>query len=126
MPKPRRLDADADLRTEVINRLRAARRIRWPARLRYEHPGQRDRWISHEVIYTWIYALLKDEPAGHPAANRAHPAPLPPGAPRRADDQTYLDRVAAEPNNRPRRTPGYRTPEEVFADLLASSNASTG
>jgi len=42
------------------------------------------------------------------------------------DDQTYLDRVAAELNNRPRRTLGYRTPAEVFANLLASSIASTG
>jgi IS30 family transposase len=42
------------------------------------------------------------------------------------DDQTYLDRVAAELNNRPRRILGYRTPAEVFADLLASSIASTG
>lgn len=42
------------------------------------------------------------------------------------DDQTYLDRVAAELNNRPRRILGYRTPAEVFADLLTSSIASTG
>ena len=42
------------------------------------------------------------------------------------DDQTYLDRVAAELNNRPRRILGYRTPAEVFADLLARSIASTG
>jgi IS30 family transposase len=42
------------------------------------------------------------------------------------DDQTYLDHVAAELNNRPRRILGYRTPAEVFADLLASSIASTG
>ena len=42
------------------------------------------------------------------------------------DDQTYLDRVAAELNNRPRRILGYQTPAEVFADLLASSIASTG
>jgi IS30 family transposase len=41
------------------------------------------------------------------------------------DDQTYLDCVAAELNNRPRRILGYRTPAEVFADLLASSIAST-
>ena len=42
------------------------------------------------------------------------------------DDQTYLDRVAAELNARPRRIVGYRTPAEAFADLLASSIASTG
>ena len=42
------------------------------------------------------------------------------------DDQTYLDLVARELNNRPRRILGYRTPAEVFADLLASSIATTG
>jgi IS30 family transposase len=42
------------------------------------------------------------------------------------DDQTYLERVATELNARPRRILGYRTPAEAFADLLASSIASTG
>ena len=41
------------------------------------------------------------------------------------DDQSYLDLVARELNNRPRRTLGYRTPAEVFADLLASEIATT-
>jgi IS30 family transposase len=42
------------------------------------------------------------------------------------DDQTYLDLVATELNNRPRRILGYRTPAEVFTDLLTSSIATTG
>ncbi len=42
------------------------------------------------------------------------------------DDQTHLDRVATELNNRPRPILGYRTPAEVFTDLLTSSIASTG
>ena len=42
------------------------------------------------------------------------------------DDQTYLNLVATELNNRPRRILGYRTPAEAFADLLTSSIASTG
>ncbi len=41
------------------------------------------------------------------------------------DDQTYLDLVARELNNRPRRILGYRTPAEVFTDLLTSSIATT-
>jgi transposase, IS30 family len=266
-PKPRKLDADADLRAEVIKRLRAGYSPDQVAgRLRYEHPGQQDRWISHEAIYTWIYALPKGELArqgillrtgrtqrrprarrgapgarivgmtsidarpaevsdravpGHwegdliigkagktalaslvertsryavpvalPAGRRdatttcdalistvtsmptqlvktltwdqgsemaahaaftlatnitvyfAHPhSPWERGTNENTngllreyfpkgtditDDQTYLDRVAAELNNRPRRILGYQTPAEVFADLLASSIASTG
>jgi IS30 family transposase len=42
------------------------------------------------------------------------------------DDQAYLDLVARELNNRPRRILSYRTPAEVFTDLLASSIATTG
>jgi IS30 family transposase len=30
-------------------------------RLRYDHPGQKARWVSAEAIYTWIYALPKGE-----------------------------------------------------------------
>jgi IS30 family transposase len=41
------------------------------------------------------------------------------------NDQSYLDLVARELNNRPRRIPDYRTPAEVCTDLLASSIAST-
>ncbi|HEY3035708.1 MAG TPA: IS30 family transposase [Streptosporangiaceae bacterium] len=42
------------------------------------------------------------------------------------DDQHYLNLVARELNNRPRRILGYRTPAEAFTDLLTSSIASTG
>lgn len=42
------------------------------------------------------------------------------------DDQAYLNLVAREFNNRPRRILNYATPAEVFADLLTSSIASTG
>ena len=61
-PKPRKLDADPDLRAEVIRRLRAGYSPDQVAgRLRYEHPGQQARWVSQEAIYTWIYALPKGE-----------------------------------------------------------------
>jgi IS30 family transposase len=266
-PKSRKLDADPGLRAEVVRRLRAGYSPDQVAgRLRYEHPGEQARWVSHEAIYTWIYALPKGELAregillrsgrthrrargrrgapgarivgmrsiderptevtgrqvpGHwegdivigkagrsamatlvervsrysvpvalPAGRRdatttcnaligavtgmptqlvktltwdqgsemaahaafslattvevyfAHPhSPWERGTNENTnrllreyfpkgtditDDQTYLDLVARELNNRPRRILGYRTPAEVFTDLLASSIASTG
>ncbi|MFB0617984.1 IS30 family transposase, partial [Streptomyces sp. AGS-58] len=36
-----------------------------------------------------------------------------------------LDAIAHELNHRPRKTHGYRTPAEVYADLLNSSDALT-
>jgi transposase, IS30 family len=266
-PKPRKLDADPQLRAEVIRRLRAGHSPDQVAgRLRYDHPGQQACRVSHEAIYTWIYALPKGElerhgillrsgrtqrrprgrrsspgarivgmtsidarpaeatdravpghwegdlvigkagktamatlvertsrytvPVALPAGRRdatttcdalistvsgmpaqlvktltwdqgselaahaafslatdvavyfAHPhSPWERGTNENTngllreyfpkgtditDDQTYLNRVAAELNNRPRRILGYRTPAEVFADLLTSSIASTG
>ncbi len=46
----------------MVTRLRAGNSPDQVAgRLRYEHPGQQARWVSHEAIYTWIYALPKGE-----------------------------------------------------------------
>jgi transposase, IS30 family len=65
-PKPRKLDADPQLRSEVITRLRAGHSPGQVAgRLRYEHPGQQARWVSAEAMYTWIYALPNGELARH-------------------------------------------------------------
>jgi IS30 family transposase len=266
-PKVRKLDADPVLRADVVGRLRAGCSPDQVAgRLRYEHPGQHARQVSHEAIYTWLYALpkgelarcgivlrsgrtqrrprgrtaspgarivgmtsIEDRPAevtgraipGHwegdliigragktamatlvertsrytvplalPAGRRdakttcdalittvtglptalvktltwdqgsemaahtafslathvqvyfAHPhSPWERGTnentnrllreyfPKSTDipnDQTYLDLVAAELNNRPRRILSYRTPAEVFTDILTSDIASTG
>lgn len=266
-PKPRKLQARTELREDVVARLRAGHSPDQVAgRLRFEYPGEQARWVSHEAIYTWLYALPRGELAtlgillrsgrtqrrprgrrrspgarivgmtsidarpaeatdravpGHwegdlvigkagktamatlvertsrytvpvalPAGKRdatttcdaligsvadmptallktltwdqgsemaghaafslatavdvffAHPhSPWERGTNENTngllreyfpkgteitDDQSYLDLVARELNNRPRRILGYRTPAEVFTDLLASSIASTG
>lgn len=57
----------------------------------------------------------------------------PPGAPgaraQGADLRTFsqadLDTIAHELNHRPRKTHGYRTPAEVYTDLLNSGDALT-
>ncbi|MGY3684976.1 hypothetical protein ACVWXU_008599 [Streptomyces sp. TE33382] len=43
----------------------------------------------------------------------------------RTFSQADLDAIVHEPNHRPRKTHGYRTPAEVYADLLNSGDALT-
>ncbi|MEU9897304.1 IS30 family transposase [Streptomyces phaeochromogenes] len=50
---------------------------------------------------------------------------LPKGADLRTFSQADLDAVAHELNHRPRKTHGYRSPAEIYADLLNSSDALT-
>ncbi|MDX3433955.1 IS30 family transposase [Streptomyces sp. ME01-18a] len=50
---------------------------------------------------------------------------LPKGADLRTFSQAALEAIAHELNHRPRKTHGYRTPAEVYADLLNSSDALT-
>ncbi|MER5413592.1 IS30 family transposase [Streptomyces virginiae] len=50
---------------------------------------------------------------------------LPKGADLRRFSQADLDAIAHELNHRPRKIHGYRTPAEVYADLLNSGDALT-
>ncbi|MFE9796917.1 IS30 family transposase [Streptomyces goshikiensis] len=50
---------------------------------------------------------------------------LPEGVDLRAFSQEYLDAVAAELNNRPRKIHGYRTPAEICAEHLNGGDALT-
>jgi transposase, IS30 family len=61
-PKLRRLQADAVLRRLVLAGLRIGWSPRQTAgRLRVEHPDDQTMRVSHETIYTWLYALPKGE-----------------------------------------------------------------
>ena len=69
-PKAHKLDADPVLRAQVIARLRAGHSPDQVAgRLRHEHSGQHAErvadTVSHEAIYTWIYALANCERSGN-------------------------------------------------------------
>lgn len=63
-PKERKVDADPELRERLIGDLKKG----WSpeqiaGRLRYEYNrGETDMSVSHEGIYTWIYAQPKGEP----------------------------------------------------------------
>ncbi|GGU86978.1 hypothetical protein GCM10010211_61350 [Streptomyces albospinus] len=50
---------------------------------------------------------------------------LPKGAALRTFSQADLDAIARELNHRPRKVHGYRTPAEVYADLLNSGDELT-
>lgn len=62
-PKYRKIDADPRLREYVASNLRRARSPQQiSGRLCYErHRGEATMSISHEAIYTWLYALPKGE-----------------------------------------------------------------
>jgi len=62
-PKDRKMDDEPDLRERVIGDLRKGWSPEQVAgRIRYEnYRGEIDMTISHEAIYTWMYALPKGE-----------------------------------------------------------------
>ena len=95
-PKIRKIDADPELAERVVDTLRAGCSPEQVAgRLRDEHPGQKACQVSHEAIYTWIYALPKGELAATgsccvPGAPSAVPAGA--GPARSADHRDALHR----------------------------------
>lgn len=62
-PKDRKIDADPELRERVIEDLRKSWSPEQVAgRIRFENSiGETDMSVSHEAIYTWVYALPKGE-----------------------------------------------------------------
>nr|WP_222850229.1 helix-turn-helix domain-containing protein [Allosaccharopolyspora coralli] len=61
-PKIRKLDTDPVLREVVTTKLReGCSPDQVAGRLRHERPGQQAWQVSHEAIYTWIYALPTGE-----------------------------------------------------------------
>nr|WP_229686873.1 IS30 family transposase [Longimycelium tulufanense] len=57
-PTPLRLDTEPELREAVVGLLRRSYSPEQVAgRLRRDHPGEKARRVSHEAIYSWIYAL---------------------------------------------------------------------
>ena len=112
-PKAHKLDADPVLRAQVIARLRAGHSPDQVAgQLRHEHSGQHAErvadTVSHEAIYTWIYALPKGELARQGillCSGRTRRVPprtqLQPGGPDRGYDQHR--RRPAEASDQPGR-----------------------
>ena len=130
-PKKRLLDCDEVLRRRVIADLSQGHTPRQiSGRLRAEacgtlpsmdtSPDAQGHTISHEAIYTWIYAHPKKTLIEHGIClpSRRY---LPKGTPI-TSHQPYLDAIAYEPGNCPRATLGYRTPTEAFNELIATTH----
>src|SRR5258708_3689229 len=199
-PKCRKIDADPQLKEHVVGDLRRARSPQQiSGRLCYgRNRGETDMSVSHEAIYTWLYALPKGELAAMDIALRSGRTRRQPPDGRDAEavregviesvrdmpanlrrsitwdqgtemaehaaltlatdipvyfahahspwergtnentnrivreyfpkgtditgDIRYLQAVADEINDRPRAILGFRTPAEVFAELLLADN----
>src|SRR5258707_15266820 len=71
-PKCRKIDADPQLKEHVVGDLHKTRSPQQiSGRLCYgRNPGETDMSVSHEAIYTWLYALPKGELAAMDIAMR--------------------------------------------------------
>ncbi len=116
-PKARKLDTDPRLRAEVIARMRAGYSPDQVAgRLRYERPDQQARWVSHEAIYTWIYALPKGELARQGILLRSGRSGRRPRGRTRAPGARIVGMRSID--DRPAEAAGRRVPGHWEGDLL--------
>lgn len=105
-PKPRRLDVEPALRATVMSLLRQSFSPEQVAgRLRLMYPNDQACWVSHEAIYSWIYALPVRELAREGIAlrsgrtrrrGRAQPVNRAP----RISDIRWIDERPAEADDR--------------------------
>lgn len=122
-PKTLAVDRDPRRRAEVGRLMRAG----WsPAaiagRLRREHPTDKVLHVSHEAIYTWVYAQPVSSLARQLLALRTgrterrsgpRPAPMP-----RIKEPTYID-------DRPAEVEGRKVPGHWEGDLVVGKNGKT-
>jgi len=122
-PKALAVDRDPRRRTEVCRLMRAG----WsPAaiagRLRREHPTDKVLHVSHEAIYTWVYAQPVGSLARELLALRSgrtarrcgpRPAPMP-----RIKEPTYID-------ERPAEVEGREVPGHWEGDLVVGKGGKT-
>jgi IS30 family transposase len=116
-PKVRKLDAHPALRAEVLARLRAGYSPDQVAgRLRYERPAEQAQRVSHEAIYTWIYALPKGELAREGILLRSGRTGRRPRGRTRAPGARIVGMRSID--ERPAEATGRRVPGHWEGDLL--------
>ncbi len=117
-PKCRRIDADPRLRERVTGDLRRARSPQQiSGRLCYErNRGETDMSVSHEAIYTWLYALPKGELAAADIALRTGRARRQPRGRARSKGARIVGMTSI--SQRPEEAEGRKVPGHWEGDLV--------
>ena len=117
-PKCRKIDADLRLKEHVASNLRRARSPQQiSGRLCYDrNRGETDMSISHEAIYTWLYALPKGELAAMEIALRTGRTRRQPRGRARSKGARIVGMVSI--SQRPQEAEGRKVPGHWEGDLV--------
>ena len=124
-PKCRKIDGDPRLRERVACDLRRARSPQQiSGRLCYDrNRGETDMSISHEAIYTWLYALPKGELAAMEVALRTGRARRQPRGRARSKGARIVGMVPV--SQRPEEAEGRKVPGHWEGDLVIGKAGKT-
>src|SRR5258708_23243513 len=123
--KCRKLDADPGLRDHIVSDLRRARSPQQiSGRLCYErNRGETDMSISHEAIYTWLYALPKGELAAMEIALRTGRTRRQPRGRARSKGARIVGMISI--SQRPEEAEGRKVPGHWEGDLVIGQAGKT-
>jgi IS30 family transposase len=124
-PKERKLDTDPALHERVFSDMRKGRSPQQVAgRLRFEHRlGETDMSISHEAIYTYLYALPKGELARAGVFLRSGRSERRPRGRKKTPAARIVGMVSIE--DRPEEVEGRRIPGHWEGDLIIGKGGRT-
>ncbi|MGH3495819.1 MAG: IS30 family transposase, partial [Sciscionella sp.] len=124
-PKRRKIDADPELRERVLCDLRKARSPQQIAgRLCYErNRGEAAMSVSHEAIYTWLYALPKGELAAMEVRLRTGRTQRRPRGRARAKGARIVGMTSI--SQRPTEVQGRQVPGHWEGDLMIGAQGKT-
>jgi IS30 family transposase len=124
-PKHRKIDADPQLRERVLCDFRKARSPQQiSGRLCYERSrGETDMSVSHEAIYTWLYALPKGELARMQISLRTGRARRQPRGRSRSKGARIVGMVSI--SQRPEEAEGRKVPGHWEGDLVIGKAGKT-
>jgi transposase, IS30 family len=124
-PKERKIDADRDLHRRVMSDLmRGLSPEQIAGRLRFQRkPGEADMTISHEAIYTWIYAQPKGELARAGILLRTGREQRKPRGRKKQKGAKIVGMVSID--DRPAEVKGRQVPGHLEGDLIIGKGGKT-